>query len=364
MAQAAGARLWHMNAWESSGVGLAPEQDRIRSMGDILFFKTGSCMLVGGDARRYIAEDLSQRHGRILLGGTWVVPVRPDENYFIFDETQRQAVLAGSMKRPFSNWTEGFVDEIASGKLLIGYTIEELAGKLALDADALRETIEGFNNSAVVGYDALGRRAENMRAFDAGPYYALPVFPSILATQGGPERTAKSEILDTYGVPIPHLYSAGEFGGITARNYQGGDSLSECIIFGRTAGKEAAAEKADVFEPAVDDDGFGPGSGSVSIYDQNPAEVQLPSTEATGIGEGLGGPIWVKITVKNGVMRNIDILHQTETDEVGAAAIDKLVNYMLATNSVDIDIVSGATVTSLGVKEAVAQALAKLLPRE
>ena len=38
LAQAVGARLWHMNVWESGGAGLAPEDDRTRSVGDPMFF--------------------------------------------------------------------------------------------------------------------------------------------------------------------------------------------------------------------------------------------------------------------------------------------------------------------------------------
>ena len=77
MAQAAGARLWHTNAWESGGVGLVPEADRMRSLGaDIAFFRAGSVVLVGGDARRYLAEDAEQRGGS-GEGGRFVGGARP-----------------------------------------------------------------------------------------------------------------------------------------------------------------------------------------------------------------------------------------------------------------------------------------------
>ena len=66
----------------------------------------------------------------------------------------------------------------------------------------------------------------------------------LLNTQGGPKRSANAEVLDTQGNPIPHLYSAGECGGITVCMYQGGTNIAECITFGRIAGKNAAAFSA------------------------------------------------------------------------------------------------------------------------
>jgi succinate dehydrogenase/fumarate reductase flavoprotein subunit len=358
MAQAAGARLWHMNAWESGGVGLAPEQDRIRSIGTPGFFRTGSCILVGKDAKRYIAEDKEQRHGRVLVGGTWVVPARPDQSFFIFDEGHRQAVLSGKLKKPFPHWSEGFEAEIASGKIAQGETIEALAASLSLDADALRATIEAFGQGAAKGQDPLGREGDAMKAFQGGPYYGIAVFPSVLATRGGPERTARSEVVDTKGVPIPHLYSAGEFGGITARGYQGGDGMSECVVFGKIAGDQAASEES-LFVADPVEGGLGPGSGDASLYDMVPDESLLDPGESWGIAVGLGGPIWVKVASEKGAVKGVTVIHQSETPEVGAPALEVLAKAMVDAKSYDVDLVSGATVTSLGFKAAVAQALAK-----
>lgn len=186
MAQAVGAKLWHMNAWTSGGVGLAPEEDRMRSMGDsIEFFMTGSVVLVGGDARRYIAEDLEQRHGRVRVGGTWVAPTRPDANVFVFDEAQRQAMATGNIAKPFPNWSDDLSVEIESGKVVRSDTLWGVAEAFSLDAAALASTIAAFNEAAASGADALGRKAEGMRAFGEGPYYGVRVFPSVVSTNGG-----------------------------------------------------------------------------------------------------------------------------------------------------------------------------------
>ena len=65
----------------------------------------------------------------------------------------------------------------------------------------------------------------------------------VLNTQGGPKRNAQAEVLAADGTAIPHLYSAGELGGINANMYQAGGNLAECLIFGKIAGENAATSK-------------------------------------------------------------------------------------------------------------------------
>lgn len=358
MAQAAGAKFWHMNAWKSGGVGLAPEEDRMRSTGDnIAFFTTGSVILVGGDARRYLAEDLEQRHGRVLMGGTWVAPARPDDNYFIFDEAQRLAMEEGTLAKPFPNWSSDLVAETESGKVVKSDTLWGIAEALSLDAAALAATIDAFNEAAESGVDGLGRKPETMRAFGDGPYYGVAVFPAIMNTQGGPERTAKAEVLSRDDAPIPHLYAAGEFGSVASRNVQGGGNLSECIIFGKIAGEEASVSKADSFEPPAANLIYGPGSGDVSVYDEAPSIEGLDAGESVGVGEGLGGPIWVKVSVEGEKVLSVEVLRQSEYADIGATALGELVARIIEAGTAEVDAVSGATVTSMGLKDAVKNAL-------
>ena len=58
---------------------------------------------------------------------------------------------------------------------------------------------------------------------------------------GGLECTVDAECIDKKtGKPIPGLYVAGEAaGGIHGNNRLGGNSLLDCEVFGRVAGKAA-----------------------------------------------------------------------------------------------------------------------------
>lgn len=359
MMQAAGAKMWHLNAWEGTGGGLIHPLDRVRGGTTEPFFREGSTILVGADGRRYFAEDIELRHGYACIGGTWMLQQRPDDNFYIFDEKQRVLLENGEIDKPYSNWSDDLSAEIESGKIIKADTLDELASQFGIDSDNLAITIQLFAQSAETGLDVLGRAAENMTAFsEEGPYYGIQMWPRILNSQGGPERSARGEIVDTTNTPIPHLYSAGEFGGVTSHLYNGGGNMAECIIFGNISGTNAAAE-TEQFE--IDDTNltYVPGCGEVSIYDQTFDESELTEGQAVGIGEGVGGPVWVKVTTESGVMTDIEVVHESETVGVGSPGYD-IIDAMIEGNTVEVDTVSGSTRTCDAVIDAVTEALSKL----
>ncbi len=56
---------------------------------------------------------------------------------------------------------------------------------------------------------------------------------------GGARRNIESEVLDHHGKPIPRLYEAGELGSMFSNLYQNGSYLTEAMISGRAAGRNA-----------------------------------------------------------------------------------------------------------------------------
>ncbi|KAG5466699.1 hypothetical protein LSCM1_00870 [Leishmania martiniquensis] len=74
-----------------------------------------------------------------------------------------------------------------------------------------------------------------------GPFYVALVTPSIHYTMGGCLISSAAEILNEQRHPVLGLYGAGEVtGGVHGGNRLGGNSLLECVVFGRIAGREAA----------------------------------------------------------------------------------------------------------------------------
>jgi len=62
-------------------------------------------------------------------------------------------------------------------------------------------------------------------------------------TTGGLRTNTKAQVLDVNSKVIPGLYSAGRNAfGVIAQHYPGsGTSVGDALIFGRIAGKDAAA---------------------------------------------------------------------------------------------------------------------------
>jgi succinate dehydrogenase/fumarate reductase flavoprotein subunit len=71
-----------------------------------------------------------------------------------------------------------------------------------------------------------------------------PMAVDSIATTQVKTSTSEESTRATPGgfTPIPGLFAAGEVtGGIHGRNRLGGNSLLDCVVFGREAGKRAAA---------------------------------------------------------------------------------------------------------------------------
>merc|ERR1719215_2205011 len=72
-------------------------------------------------------------------------------------------------------------------------------------------------------------------------FYVAIITPVIHYCMGGLEVDVNSLVLDQKGKPIAGLYAAGEVaGGIHGNNRLGGNSLLDCVVFGRVAGRHAA----------------------------------------------------------------------------------------------------------------------------
>ena len=161
-------------------------------------------------------------------------------------------------------------------------------------------------------------------------------------------------MIDTQGNPIPHLYSAGELGSIFPNIYQGAGNLAECIAFGRIAGENAAQVKTDVLPPLK----FEKAEDDLRSFEAQKQTFEAAENELIGTGKGIGGLLTVKVTMDGDKMVAIDIISHNETVGISDGAMQKIPRRILETQSTEIDIISGATITSNAIREAVEQALA------
>lgn len=356
MSQEVGAKMWHMANYESHGIlpGITFKEadgERGRQIEHWPSLKQGSIIVTADDGTRYFKEDAPHRHGHIRAHGSWLIPMNNEHPYLVFDQTkfeEFQQELKTKGRLPYPDFME---------KLIKADSLDDLAEQMAVPAENLKATVTDFSEFANLGRDfQFDRNSENMRAFDNGPYYAIAAANDVLNTQGGPQRDEEACILDTNNKPIPHLYGAGELGGIIANCYQGGGNLAECLIFGKLAGQSAAEKKSD----SDDVQGIEMKHVNDVVDNESLADVKLQENQYLGTSNsGLGGRIVVKVTYVDGEIENVDIVQHHESADIGLVAVDQLPKDIVAANSTQIDAISGASASSRAITEAVNDAISK-----
>lgn len=122
-------------------------------------------------------------------------------------------------------------------------TLEELATFYEIPSKNLEETLRGFNESFVDGVDkSFGKPLiENSAPIIHPPYYGIRLWPKVHFTMGGIRINANAQVIDLEGNIIKGLYAAGEItGGVHGASRLGSCSITDCMVFGRIAGKSAA----------------------------------------------------------------------------------------------------------------------------
>ncbi len=102
----------------------------------------------------------------------------------------------------------------------------------------------------------------------------------------------------------------------------------------------------------------GCGGGDSSSTAASGASSGGVSGEFTGTAQGFGGEVTVTVTLTDGVITDCVITGDSETDGVGSVVIENAPDEIVSQNKGSIDVVSGASVTSGAVNEALAAALA------
>jgi flavocytochrome c len=123
-------------------------------------------------------------------------------------------------------------------------SIGELARFYGMPAGVLEDTIGRFNGYLRQGEDPdFGKPFLSHAApVSTPPYYAMRVWPKVHHTMGGVLIDEQARVLDTSRRPIPGFYAAGEVtGGVHGACRLGSCAVTECLVFGRIAGRNAAA---------------------------------------------------------------------------------------------------------------------------
>lgn len=174
---------------------------------------------VNKDGKRFTNELVS--YG--LPRGLDVLAQPDSKSYMIFDQ-------------PIVDFSFRIGKHVKEGLIEQGVTIEELAGKLGINADNLKATVEEYNKAAAGEINDPLREKAPSRPFAAeGPYYGMQLESAIHMTKGGVVCDGNARCLDADNKVIPGAFAAGEVTDTSA-------NFSAAFIFGRIAGTEAAKE--------------------------------------------------------------------------------------------------------------------------
>lgn len=149
-------------------------------------------------------------------------------------------VLTDEAVEGFGKSTLGFY--ASKGFFTQAEGLENLAKVLDVDTKQLEQEFKDYD--AHVGQENPDNTG---KTFFPGPisgpttYWVGLITPVVHYTMGGLDMNADASILAEDNTVIPGLYGAGEVtGGVHGHNRLAGNSLLECVVFGRTAGRNAA----------------------------------------------------------------------------------------------------------------------------
>jgi len=211
-------------------------------------------IMVAGDAKRYINEAASYHIVGQQMAARHAEHGDASPTWFVFDAEYRRKYPAGPLLPVLPDWAQ---DGQVKSVLKKASSIAELAEQMGVDPATLEATVNRFNEGAIKGEDPDFKRGE--AAYDKmygdpsvqpnpclapvskGPFYAMPIYPGDIGTNGGLVTDEKARVMNTDGQPIGGLYAVGNNAASSmGESYPGaGVTIGPALTFGFLAARDA-----------------------------------------------------------------------------------------------------------------------------
>ncbi|TCT12463.1 succinate dehydrogenase/fumarate reductase flavoprotein subunit [Tepidamorphus gemmatus] len=209
---------------------------------------------VGRDGRRFVNEATSYH----LFGAAQFAANRDGSHIpaYLIADARALAKYGMGMIRPGGADIRPYLND---GYLTAGATLDELAAKLGIDAEGLKDSLARMNRYAETGVDedfgrgttvydkANGDPAHGpnptLGKLETAPFYAVRLWPGDIGSATGLVGDENARLLRRDGSVIEGLYACGnDLQSIMGGVYPGpGITVGPAIVFGAIAGRHAAA---------------------------------------------------------------------------------------------------------------------------
>lgn len=250
--QAVGADIMNMQSTWAAPVFYVPGEDRGR-LCTIERALPGSLM-VNQKGERYLNEAASYHIVGQQMAQRQAKHGDASPSWFLFDHEYRHKYPVGPLLPLMPDWFQrGEVQNI----LKKGSSVEALAADMDVDPAALAATVARYNQFAAEGSDPDFRRGEAaydkmygdprvtpnpcLRPLSKGPFYAMPIYPGDIGTNGGLKTDDKARVVKASGKPIAGLYAIGNnAASAMGESYPGaGVTIGPALTFGYIAARDA-----------------------------------------------------------------------------------------------------------------------------
>ena len=172
------------------------------------------------------------------------------------------------------------------------------------------------------------------------------VIPAIIAAQSADVDTVSGATFSSFGI-IDAVKNALE--GVPQQEQQPSEPVAFSVdSSGETPMPQLTPSPSPVATPT-------PSPSPTPTIQMGP--ISLADGDYSGTGRGHKGDIDVTVTIVNGFITNINIDHYRDTKKYFSRAEGKIIDRVLGAQGVNVDTVSGATHSSEGILEAIADAL-------
>ena len=247
-----GAETMNMQSAWAAPVFYVPGEDRGRLC--TIERALPGCLMVNQKGERYLNEAASYHIVGQQMAKREAEHKDASPSWFVFDHEYRHKYPVGPLMPIMPDWFQrGEVQDI----LKKGRTLSELEQEIGVEAGALSATIQRYNDGAAKGEDPDFHRGEAaydkmygdprvtpnpcLRPLSKGPFYAMPIYPGDIGTNGGLLTDDRARVVGTNGKPIAGLYAIGNnAASAMGESYPGaGVTIGPALTFGYIAARDA-----------------------------------------------------------------------------------------------------------------------------